>query len=406
MRFSFYAVFSIIVLILISVFAGYENPKLVEIPKTKIKYFLKKFGIRDSFIIDSNQSNIQLKNNTSTKEEIFANSFTLEIEKIKNLKDKKTAGIFFKDDENYTIFTQNGEKIIKNDIREINLPIDFTLEKNGGVKSVIYFDSNYYALLSRKSLGCNYASLINLREQLEVFTTKCIPDKSEVDFAGLGGAYTYFEDNLILSIGTPTHLSEEINDLAQEDDSLFGKILILSKNSKNKNLLDVSIFSKGHRNPQGLVKVNNFIYSTEHGPQGGDEINLIEQNQNYGWPIVSLGTRYGGKSYQKSLKNYQEPIYSFLPAVAPSSLNECPKNLKEFYKKYTCLLGLTLREMSIIVYLFDKDNRLISSEKILIEKRLRNFGLNDNSKLFVKDNFFYFSADNDGIYKGIFQNFR
>ena len=87
-------------------------------------------------------------------------------------------------------------------------------------------------------------------------------------------------------------------------------------------------------------------------------------------------------------------------------MNECPKNLKEFYKKYTCLLGLTLREMSIIVYLFDKDNRLISSEKILIEKRLRNFGLNDNSKLFVKDNFFYFSADNDGIYKGIFQNFR
>ena len=64
---------------------------------------------------------------------------------------------------------------IKNDIREINLPIDFTLEKNGGVKSVIYFDSNYYALLSRKSLGCNYASLINLREQLEVITTKCIP---------------------------------------------------------------------------------------------------------------------------------------------------------------------------------------------------------------------------------------
>ena len=64
----------------------------------------------------------------------------------------------------------------------------------------------------------------------------------------------------------------EQRDLAQQDDSVFGKILKINlKNNTYENL------SKGHRNPQGLFydKINNIIISTEHGPKGGDEINII-----------------------------------------------------------------------------------------------------------------------------------
>ena len=68
----------------------------------------------------------------------------------------------------------------------------------------------------------------------------------------------------------------------------------------------------GHRNPQGLYfdREKNFILATEHGPQGGDEINLIEVSkinkdkiQNYGWPISSYGEHYGGKNAPKNKIN-------------------------------------------------------------------------------------------------------
>ena len=50
----------------------------------------------------------------------------------------------------------------------------------------------------------------------------------------------------------------------------------------------VSIFSKGHRNPQGLENINNKIFSTEHGPKGGDELNIITKNSNYGGPYLLM----------------------------------------------------------------------------------------------------------------------
>ena len=70
-------------------------------------------------------------------------------------------------------------------------------------------------------------------------------------------------------------------------------------------------------------------------------------------------------------------------------------------------MGVTLREMSIIIYLLNEKDQLISYEKIPLQKRLRHFGVNLNSKLFSDSNHnFYFSADNDGIYKAKFKDFR
>ena len=69
---------------------------------------------------------------------------------------------------------------------------------------------------------------------------------------------------------------------AQDLDSQYGKILQISLDK-----YEYQIFSFGHRNPQGLININNKILSTEHGPMGGDEINLIKKNSNYGWKIAS-----------------------------------------------------------------------------------------------------------------------
>ena len=86
--------------------------------------------------------------------------------------------------------------------------------------------------------------------------------------------------------------------LAQDKNSNFGKILEVNKDDLNNIILNnetnlkVKIHSMGHRNPQGITKINDNIFSVEHGPLGGDELNKIINGKNYGWPIVSYGTKY------------------------------------------------------------------------------------------------------------------
>ena len=84
-------------------------------------------------------------------------------------------------------------------------------------------------------------------------------------------------------------------DEAQDDNSSFGKILFIDFENK-----DSIIFSKGHRTPQGLSVENDLILSAEHGPRGGDEINLIEFGNNYGWPISSYGEPYYEEEFYKT----------------------------------------------------------------------------------------------------------
>ena len=98
----------------------------------------------------------------------------------------------------------------------------------------------------------------------------------------------------------------------QNKKSIFGKIIKISKNNK-----DYSIISMGHRNPQGLFydKANNFLLEAEHGPEGGDEINLIQLNENttpnYGWAISSYGEHYGGKKAEPNKKKYEKYLSDY-----------------------------------------------------------------------------------------------
>jgi len=93
----------------------------------------------------------------------------------------------------------------------------------------------------------------------------------------------------------------------------------------NNNKILSEIWSYGHRNPQGLFydKNNNHLWSIEHGPRGGDEINLIVSGKNYGWPIISYGKEYWGpvdvgESTHK--KGMEQPVKYYVPSIAPSSL--------------------------------------------------------------------------------------
>ncbi|RZA00120.1 MAG: PQQ-dependent sugar dehydrogenase [Sphingobacteriaceae bacterium] len=85
-----------------------------------------------------------------------------------------------------------------------------------------------------------------------------------------------------------------------------------------------SIWTYGHRNPQGMVydAANNRIWETEHGPKGGDELNLIEKGKNYGWPLTTYGMNYDGTvlSPNKELPGIENPKHYWVPSIAPCGL--------------------------------------------------------------------------------------
>lgn len=84
------------------------------------------------------------------------------------------------------------------------------------------------------------------------------------------------------------------------------------------------IWSYGHRNPQGLAfdPIRNRLWEIEHGPRGGDEINIIEPGKNYGWPVISYGKEYWGPFDvgDEQKEGMEQPFKYYVPSIAPGSL--------------------------------------------------------------------------------------
>jgi len=207
-----------------------------------------------------------------------------------------------------------------------------------------------------------------------------------------GGRIISFDNNHIL-LSTGDYRSRY---LAQDIKSINGKIVKVNiSNAKYE------IISMGHRNPQGLYldKENEFILETEHGPFGGDEINLIEINktkgdeiQNFGWPISSAGEHYGGKIdanktkyekyplYKSHAKNgFIEPLKSFVPSIGISEIVKIKEN------KY--VLSST-KDKSLYFFKLDKNKQINNLERIEVFERIRDLKYNNNDGqlyLFMED---------------------
>jgi len=329
------------------------------------------------------------------------------------------------------IYSQNGNVLQGGLSSKLNLPDTFITKRNGGIKSVFIHNKKEFALISSLKDGCYYASIISLDSSKELLKTKCLPSK-RVDFNGLGSSHIHHDGKILLSIGAPEQASSSIRALAQDHNSMFGKIIEINSNDLNKIIeeektnLEFEIYTSGHRNPQGITKMNGSIFSVEHGPKGGDELNKIIKDKNYGWPIVSYGTQYvydeKGKSYEVNHEKnqFEEPLFALVPSVGISSVNKCPRKLNEYYKK-PCILALSLfgnslrPGRSLIIYLLnEKMNAVNSVEKIhlIINPEndhliMRHFVTNSKNELYEDANGdIYVSVDRRGIYKLNFTGFR
>jgi len=406
--------FWIISLVLVSLHI-HENPEIIE----RAKKYLK------------NEKDLDLGSQTGEILRTPGNSFILEFSNVFPFSEKTS--FIIHDDKilNFNkkflkVYFQNGNLLNNSKIEKISLTKEFTTLKNGGIKAIFLHEGKDFALISSLNKECYYASIILIDQVKEIFKTKCLP-KDKVDYNGLGSSHIHHGEKILLSIGAPEQASAEIRKLAQEKNSFFGKIVEIDKKdlskiiNGNENNLNIKIYTLGHRNPQGLTKINDSFFSVEHGPKGGDELNKIIKGKNYGWPQVSYGTQYEydqkGKAYEiNHEKNlFEEPLFALVPSVGISAINTCPKKLKKYYNK-PCLIALSLYGnslrpgKSIIIYLLNKKmDKVHSIEKILLrdDLKLRHFVTNEKNELYEdKQGNIYISVDGKGIYKLSFGYFR
>ena len=113
-----------------------------------------------------------------------------------------------------------------------------------------------------------------------------------------------------------------------------------------------SIFSFGHRNPQGLAvhPETDQVWDTEHGPLGGDELNLIESGLNYGWPVISYGINYNGEIITDIFRKegMEQPIFYWKPSIATCGLDFYSGNLFPKWKNRLMVGALKFEEVQLL----------------------------------------------------------
>ncbi|SNR87663.1 Glucose / Sorbosone dehydrogenase [Methylobacillus rhizosphaerae] len=176
-------------------------------------------------------------------------------------------------------------------------------------------------------------------------------------------------------------------DGVQNPDTALGKMIKI-------NLRDFSaeIYATGLRSPSGGLyfdRESNELWETEHGPKGGDEINLIKQGKNYGWPVVSYGTlyeregmgNYYGNNYN-SHENFEKPAFAFLPSVGVGAIAKYPRTGKnEYWEDGFFVAGMADNSL---LYMRKEGERLVYAEPVLREYRIRVLKIDKNGRFFMK----------------------
>src|SRR5882757_2483537 len=143
-----------------------------------------------------------------------------------------------------------------------------------------------------------------------------------------GGRMAFIDGYLYITVGDRHH-----QDRAQELDNHAGKILRLRDDGSvppdnpfvGRADAKPEIWTYGHRNPQGLFvhPETGELWEHEHGPLGGDELNIIHRGANYGWPVISYGWQYSGGPIGKGIttqEGMEQPLWVWTPGIAPSGM--------------------------------------------------------------------------------------
>ena len=404
--------------------------ELNNIIKENNKINIEHYALRNELYIRNNQEPLQFKLNKEHENKINNNDnffiFTNQNDQLSspiNLHVNNFKGTGYLDIKNDTFFYISSKGIISySNLQDINLNSDdifFKQIKSNinlylneklmkkhfwfSIKDILISNDNIYISYTNEiKKDCWNISIlkakINYRElKFEHFfsPTECISSKKDEFFNAHEGGGRLVDDN-IDSIFLSTGSFSIANNYPQNPNSVFGKILKINKNHKN-----YEIVAMGLRNPQGLFYDDGNIWITDHGPKGGDEINLLKKNDieqkkviNYGWPLVSYGAHYHEFYAEKSGlpklptqshidSGFEEPLYFFKDSIGISQIIKINNNL---------IIG-SMKDKSIYHMTIDADAVNLSKKEFIFE-RIRDIIMNNNN--------IYLSLENTssiGVYK-------
>lgn len=147
--------------------------------------------------------------------------------------------------------------------------------------------------------------------------------------AHYGGRIAFLPDNtLVMGLGDAFILREEAQNLGNH----IGSIIRINRDGSvpednpfvGRDGAKPEIYTYGNRNVQGVVydSENNRLWAHEHGPRGGDELNLLEPGRNYGWPVITYGVDYSGAviSPRTEQEDMEQPVVKWTPSIAPAGM--------------------------------------------------------------------------------------
>ena len=318
--------------------------------------------------------------------------------------------IEFIDNKTFIYTERRGKMFVVNDSKVIeisNVP-DVYLKNQGGLLDIELhpnFDQNKTIFFSyskgNKENGANTAiasaKLINNSlENIKVLYHGEEQTKSSLHW----GCRLQFDNDgyLFFTIGDRGNRNKNPQDITLDG----GKVYRINEDGSipndnpfiSKNGAKTAIYSYGHRNPQGMFKhpKTGKIWTNEHGPRGGDEINIVNSGRNYGWPKITYGINYSGTTItnNKSLPGMEQPLYYWIPSIAPSGFAYLNSDIYSDWKG-SILVG-SLKYMYLERLVLD-NNKVTYREKVA-----ENVGRVRDVRV-SPDGYIYLAVDNKGIFK-------
>lgn len=276
--------------------------------------------------------------------------------------------------------------------------MDIELHPNFKTNGWIYLS---YASSNDNNKGVN-TTIMRAKIKDNMLTEKQVLYKATPNFdSGQHfGSRIEFDNNgyLFFSMGDRGRRDENPQDITRDCGKIYrinddGSIpndnpFVNSPNAKK------AIYSYGHRNPQGMIKhpVTGEIWTHEHGPQGGDEINIIKAGKNYGWPKISYGINYNGTKFtdNTSLPGMEQPLHHWTPSIAPSGMVFITSDIYPGWKGDLLVGSLKFQYLAKCVI----QNNKVTSEVRLLEGLGRVRSVKQGP-----DGYIYVGVENVGIVK-------
>lgn len=271
-------------------------------------------------------------------------------------------------------------------------------EGQGGLMDVIIdrdFTRNQrlYLTLSHGDSSGNATRLVSARLEgnqltdLQVLFTASPLKKTPHHYSGR--MVQLADSSLLLTVGDGFNYREQ----AQKLDNHLGKIVRIMPNGEvpkdNPWVGDPKalpeIWSMGHRNMQAIVAApDGTIFNNEHGPQGGDEVNIIQPGLNYGWPVITRGIDYNFASITPFTEypGMQQPLVDWTPSIAPAGMTYYSGS--QFPQWQGDLFAVSLAQKSVRRIDLEQ-NKVVSDQRIFpeLDQRMRDIRTGPDGALYV-----------------------